>query len=277
VKARLAIRSIPAQGRVGSADEVADRIDDVKAALSAVVDPELDQSVVELGFVERFDVDGDRISVAFRLPTFWCSANFAWIMAEDMRLALHALPWLRCAEIRLIDHFAADKINAGMAHGRSFREAFGGDAGGDLGELRATFRRKAFLGRMSALIEVLRERGWGDERIVTAPIADLAGLGEDPLLRPRIDRYLELRAFFGGSCQAGDIAIRGAEGDPIPAVGLPAYIRDIRLTRRGVEANGEMCHILLEERYGRTAPPGSDDRADGVTGCTPPPAGSAPA
>jgi hypothetical protein len=187
-------------------------------------------------------------TVTFRLPTFWCSANFAWIMAEDVRLALAGLPWLRRADIRLLDHFASDKINQGIAGGQSFRETFLGEAGGDLAELRATFRRKAFLGRMSALIEALRDLGWSDERIVTVQIGDLAEV-EEQASRPVIDRYLELRAFFGGPCQPSDAAFRTAEGEPLTAAQLPVYLRDIRMTRRGVEANGEMCRILLAERY----------------------------
>src|SRR5579863_9447139 len=112
------------------------RLEQVYAALRGVLDPELDQSVVELGFLSEVSVLDDDVTVTFRLPTFWCSANFAWIMAEDMRLALGTLPWLRRAEIHLQDHFASDKINQGIAGGQGFRETFLAEAGGDLGELR---------------------------------------------------------------------------------------------------------------------------------------------
>ncbi len=226
------------------------RIDEIHTALDKVLDPELDQSVVELGFIADVAVAGDTATVAFRLPTFWCSATFAWIMAEDMRLALGTLAWLRRADIRLLDHFASDKINQGIADGRSFREAFQGEAGDDLAGLRATFRRKAFLGRMSALIEALRELGWSDEQIVAARIRDLAGVDDPASVRSLIERHLELRAFFGGACESDDAAFRTAEGQALPSAQLPTFLRDIRMTRRGVEANGEMCRILLAERYG---------------------------
>jgi metal-sulfur cluster biosynthetic enzyme len=242
--ARSLDSSVAAAGQ-GSAS----RTDEARAALRQVLDPELDQSVVELGFIADLVVVGDTVSVTFRLPTFWCSANFAWIMAEDMRLALAALPWLKAADIRLADHFASDKINEGIARNRSFRETFADEAGDDLAGLRATFRRKAYLGRMSALIEGLRELGWRDEVIVDATLGGLAAVDAGSPVRPLIDRYLELRAFFGGACRAGDAAFRTAEGEPIHAARLPAYLRDIRMTRRGVEANGEMCRILLAERY----------------------------
>ena len=184
------------------------RREQVYAALHGVLDPELDRSVVELGFTFDVSVVDDTATVTFRLPTFWCSASFAWIMAEDMRLALGAVPGLRRAEIRLVDHFASDKINQGIAGGLSFRETFLGEAEGDL-----------------------------------------AGIAEETSARPLVDRYLELRAYFGGPCQPGDAAFRTAEGETLMAARLTAYLRDIRMTRRGVEANGEMCRILLAERY----------------------------
>jgi metal-sulfur cluster biosynthetic enzyme len=244
----------PAEGRNdGTGHAVADgglAAQQVWTALRGVADPELDESIVDLGFVSAVVADGE-VAVSFRLPTFWCSANFAWIMAEDIRLALMALPWLRRAGIRLDDHFAAEKINRGIALGLSFRESFGAETDGDLGALRATFRRKAYLGRMSAVIEALRARGLGDGEIVAMRLADLAAEREARLRAP-IDRYLELRGFFGGPCGPGDDAFRTPEGRPIAAAGLAAFVRDIRMTRRSIEANAEMCRILLVERY-RTA------------------------
>jgi metal-sulfur cluster biosynthetic enzyme len=232
---------------------------EVLAALSPVTDPELDESVVDLGFIARVAVTGSRAAVDFRLPTFWCSANFAWIMAEDMKRALAALPWLSGSDVRLIDHFASKKVSDGVAAGRSFREAFGDEAAANLGAIRETFRRKAFLGRMARLIELLRERGWSDARIAAATVADIdriaEGAGEDAAATAAA-RYLELRAVYGGPAAPTDAAFRTPDGAAIPVADLPAWLRDIRMTRRGVEANGEMCRILLKARIEEPAPAG---------------------
>jgi hypothetical protein len=72
-----------------------------------------------------------------------------------------------------------------------------------------------------------------------------------PNLATPVGRFLELRSFFGGKGEPDDAAFRTPEGDPVASEGLPAYLRDIRMTRRGVEANAEMCRILLKERYDR--------------------------
>jgi metal-sulfur cluster biosynthetic enzyme len=230
------------------------RVAEVRAALTAVLDPELDESVVDLGFVTGIVVDGDSVTVEFRLPTFWCSANFAWIMAEDMHAAVRGLSWVRQADIRLVDHFAAAKVNAGIAEGEGFRAAFGGEAAADLGDLRQTFRGKAYLGRMSRLIEALRALGWNDRRILAATIADLRAL-PNPELAPLASRYLELRLVYGGSSGSSDPAFRKADGETIASEDMTAFLRDIRMTRRGVEANGEMCRVLLKARIEAPAPP----------------------
>jgi metal-sulfur cluster biosynthetic enzyme len=227
---------------------------EVWAALATVADPELDESVVSLGFVTRVAVDAGHAEVSFRLPTFWCSASFAWIMAEDMRAALGRLPWLTGADIHLVDHFAAGKINDGIAAGQGFRAAFRGEATADLTALRETFRRKAYLGRMSRLIEALKAHGWSEERILSANIADLQESHADPGLAELVVRYFDLRAVYGGSNGAAEPAFLKPDGEAIAADGLAAFLRDIRMTRRSVEANGEMCRILLKARIEEPAP-----------------------
>jgi metal-sulfur cluster biosynthetic enzyme len=226
-----------------------ERLAEVRAALDAVTDPELDRSVIDLDFVTATEIEGDRVAVAFRLPTYWCSAGFAWIMAEDMRAALLRLPWVRNAEVRLVDHFAAARINPGVAAGAGFAAAFEVEAAGDLAALRETFRRKAYLGRMSALIEALRRIGMADDAIAALTLAELAAA---PVEAGLAARYLELRALYGGPAGEGDPAFRTPDGAAIPDLG--AWLRDIRMTRRSVEANGEMCRILLKGRNDVSAP-----------------------
>jgi metal-sulfur cluster biosynthetic enzyme len=243
---------IPVPGTDGDAARIAE----VLAALDTALDPELDESVVALGFVARVAVVEDNVEVGFRLPTFWCSASFAWIMAEDMRAALSRLPWLKHADVRLVDHFAAGKINSGVAEGQSFRQAFGPEAAASLDTLRETFRRKAYLGRMSRLIERLREIGWEDGRIADLTIAGLEEVRTDAADNRIVDRFLELRRLYGGRFTARDRAFVLIEGEPVGVETLPMILRDIRMTRRSVEANGEMCRMLLKARLEEPAPVG---------------------
>jgi metal-sulfur cluster biosynthetic enzyme len=229
-----------------------DRLSSVQRALATVLDPELDEPVTTLGFVTAVTVEDDAVGVAFRLPTYWCSPNFAWIMAEDMRVALLALPWAERVTVTLADHLFAGKINAAVNRGQGFGDAFA-DAGGDLAGLRATFRRKAYLGRMAALIDSLRAQGRSDADVTAMTVGDLRRLsspggGDQDVLSALAAHYLERRATYGGPCDAHDPAFRTPEGDDIAPAGLPLFLRSIRMTRRGAEANGEMCRIYLRER-----------------------------
>ena len=61
-------------------------------ALSVVRDPELDESITSLGFVEGVEAEGGSVHVLLRLPTYWCAANFAYIMTADAKTALLSLP-----------------------------------------------------------------------------------------------------------------------------------------------------------------------------------------
>ena len=72
-----------------------DRQAQLWACLQSVTDPELDESVVDLNFITSADVDPmNRVHIGFRLPTYWCAANFSFLMADDMRRAVSALECL---------------------------------------------------------------------------------------------------------------------------------------------------------------------------------------
>ena len=77
-----------------------DRAEQVNACLATVMDPELDESVTELGFITEVVLQGEgEVRIGFRLPTYWCATNFAYLMADDMRRAVQALPWVTKVEV----------------------------------------------------------------------------------------------------------------------------------------------------------------------------------
>lgn len=236
------------------ADCPAARAAAVRACLDAVMDPELDASVAELDFIAELRIAGDAVHLQLRLPTFFCSANFAWIMAEDAQRAIAALPWAGAVTVELVDHFAMHRINPALAAGQGFREAFGREATADLDQVRRDFRDKAFLGRQSVVIDGLRRAGWPAERIVGLSLAQLAALdlsGERARAR---DSYLAARRAREDAAakaqESPDLpAFVDMEGRAIAPEGLLDHLRASRRIRGGFEANGEMCRILLAARY----------------------------
>ena len=236
----------------------ADREAEVLACLAAVTDPELDEPVTDLGFVEGVTVGSDgAVSIDFRLPTFWCAANFAYMMAEDMRDAVAALPWVTRVVPRLQEHMCADEVNRGVAEGLAFGAAFG-EAGDDdsLANLRTTFRRKAFQGRQEALLRALLARGLSKAALVAMTVADLErdGVAADEGASWQ-RRYQEMRARVGGPAGPDDRAFVTAEGAPLTEAGFDEHLRALASVRIAMEFNGALCRGLLAAR----------DRASGAT------------
>src|SRR4030088_2843223 len=110
-----------------------DRREEIWSALNTVTDPEIDESVVSLDFVTEVKIDSsNRVAIDFRLPTYWCAPNFAFLMASDMRDAVTGLEWVSEVSVRLFDHFSADLINRSFALGQDFRDAVPGETDSDL-------------------------------------------------------------------------------------------------------------------------------------------------
>ena len=230
---------------------MAGREAEVMACLATVTDPELDEPVTDLGFVEGVAVGPDgAVSIDFRLPTFWCAANFAYMMAEDMRDAVSALPWVTRVVPRLQAHMCADEVNRGVAEGLAFGAAFG-EAGDDdsLANLRATFRRKAFQGRQEVLLRALLGQGFGKAALVAMNVealerAALAG-AEDAAKK---HRYLEMRARIGGPAGPDTLAFVTPDGAPLTEEGFDEHLRTLASVRIAMDFNSALCRGLLAAR-----------------------------
>ncbi|WP_428031718.1 metal-sulfur cluster assembly factor [Ancylobacter sp.] len=253
------------------------RIAAVWNQLAGVMDPELDESIVDLGFVEDIAIGTDgRVDVAFRLPTYWCSPNFAFLMADDIGRAVRTLPWAREVHPRLEDHMFSDEVNRGTHLGLSFADTFRDlEVSDTLEGLRETFLRKAFQRRQEAVILGLRRAGWSDAAIVTTDLAtlDRAAITDPEGLRQK-PRYREILLARGLATRPSDLAFVTLDGEAIAAAGLPVHLRGLRAIRINMEANGALCRGLLEARYDegpRTAPAPSSGHACGnaeaATGC----------
>src|ERR671939_1923175 len=95
-------------------------------ALSGVRDPELDEPVTDLGFVSELGIEDGAVSVRLRLPTYFCTPNFAYLMVADARAAVLSLPGVREARVVLDDHHASREINGGVNEKRAFVRIFTG-------------------------------------------------------------------------------------------------------------------------------------------------------
>jgi metal-sulfur cluster biosynthetic enzyme len=218
----------------------------VLAALATVHDPELDESITELGFVGSCVVsDAGDVNVHLRLPTPQCAPNFAFLMASDARAAVRRVAGVREVGVVLDDHYTAAEINAAVGAGAGFGAAFPGEEGsGGLEALRELFRRKALLARQGRVCEMLLSRADADHATVAAMcVADLPDDRE-------VARCLQLRRALGLPCGPRSPALVAGDGSPIPASELPLWLRRARLVGLSLESNGGLCRSLLRVRHG---------------------------
>ena len=214
---------------------------DVLDALQGVRDPELDQSLVELGFVAGVEVDGKAVAVRLRLPTYFCAPNFAFLMVADARAAVEALPGVERAHVELEDHFTADEINAAVSRDAGFVDAFPDHASDELDELRILFQRKALMARQGRLCD-----GLPAGAITVMRLGELQGADAD--------RCRELRHELGIDARPDAPAFVTGEGAPIAIADVPRFLRLARLISTSLEGNAGLCRGLLETRYDLEVP-----------------------
>ncbi|GAA5121432.1 iron-sulfur cluster assembly protein [Pseudonocardia adelaidensis] len=217
---------------------------DALHALGTVVDPELDEPITDLGFVRSLEVDGAAVTVHLRLPTSFCSPNFAYLMASDAKDALTALPWARRVTVELDDHHDSELINRGLAADAGYRGTFAHEAEESLVELRETFRRKAHTAAMERVLTRLLRA----DRTRTA--ADLHGVTIGDL--PADDAtaaLLRRRAGIGLGDDPALPVLVDADGTPYPPDEVPLRLRLARSTRISIEGNAHFCRGLLATRY----------------------------
>lgn len=225
--------------------------DEVYAKLADVYDPELDEPVTDMGFIEGVRIDGNEVTVLFQLPTYWCSPNFAFIMAEDIRNRIAELPWVDDVRIQLKDHCASDEINQGVSKGKSFFETFPSMSNGDLEEIRHIFRVKTYKSRQERILRHFIQSGLSHTDILNLTVAELTnypGLEQDA--HSLIERYFAVRSEFGHTLKPDDPAFVQYDGQSIQPEVFSNYLLEIRRTRMSMEFNSNYCRGLLQTRYG---------------------------
>lgn len=225
---------------------------DVWERLEAVTDPELDEPITEMGFVERVAVEaGNRVRIDFRLPTYWCSPNFAFLMAFGIRREVSTLPWVQEVEVQLHDHCFGEKVNEGVNSGRAYHEVFAAYCdGADLAEVEAKFLAKAFERRQESVLAGLLAQGRDPAAITRMTRADLAVVtfaAEES--RKQLPRYLALLQGRGLADGPGARAFVTWDGQPVTEAGFTEHLRRLRSTRINMEFNGAMCRGLASTRY----------------------------
>ena len=216
----------------------------ILAALDTVTDPELDQPITGLGFVRSVSIDDDGVTVHLRLPTAFCSPNFAYLMASDAQDALHTVDGIGEVRVLLDDHHDSDKINAGLAAEAGYVGTFGAEAEQSLDELRRTFLSKAHLAAMERCVtSLMRQKALQPNDVHLLTLRDLPDDREKTaLMRRRFALGLSV-------CPNGRVVIDDA-GHPLAQEAVPMRLRFARSVRISMAGNAHFCRGLLATRYG---------------------------
>jgi metal-sulfur cluster biosynthetic enzyme len=221
--------------------------DAVRQALGTVLDPEIDEPITDLGFVASCTVSGDGVvTVHLRLPTFFCAPNFSFLMVADAYDAVSAIEGVTRAEILLEDHHAAAEINRGIAAHAGFVETFAGEADAELDELRRYFLEKAVIAGQDRVARPLVDAGVGPDELAASTLGSIPD-------SPALDRLRRRRAALGLPSDDAAPLLLHPDGSPVATAQVPLHLRRARLTRLGMEANGELCTSILRTRYQGTA------------------------
>jgi metal-sulfur cluster biosynthetic enzyme len=214
----------------------------VWSALGTVLGPELDEPLTDLGFVARCEVTpAGEAFVELRLPTYFCAPNFAFLMVADAYDAVSGVPGVRRTVVELVDHFAADAINQGVAARAGFRGTFGAEAVDELDGLRADFLRKAVLAGTDRVCRAAIAAGAQDVTVLS--LGDAPAGGDRERLRAR---RRELGLPHG---DRDPLVIDPATGAAVEPAGLRRHLGLARLTRVSQEANSGVCRGMLRARY----------------------------
>jgi metal-sulfur cluster biosynthetic enzyme len=212
-------------------------------ALATVTDPELDEPITELGFVRSVLIEDRGITVHLRLPTAFCSPNFAYLMASDALDALRDLDHVGEVRVLLDDHHDSEKINSGLAADAGYLGTFGNEAEESLAELRNVFWRKAHAAAMERAIgSLMRQTPTDLDHVQQLTLRDLPeGKPKAALLRRRFSIGLS-------NCPNSRVLVDD-DGKPIPIDDVPLRLRFAKSVRISMQGNAHFCRGLLATRY----------------------------
>lgn len=243
--------------------------DTIRARLDRVSDPELDESIVELGYVDRIEINDDYgvVTLAFTLPTAWCSPAFAWMMSVDARDEMESITGVNRAVIKIREHMHQHEINEGVNARQSFDASFP-EADGEVTSIRATLDDKARLSRQYEAVKSLLEADITPAQICGLTPADInIHAGDDRRskdtfaavyleeksfavtvpARP-LDRYLRKARTVESFTAESNTLFRTPEGEPVSTSNFDLVHRRGRLAQANMSGQGGVCDALNESR-----------------------------
>jgi metal-sulfur cluster biosynthetic enzyme len=177
----------------------------VREALNAVVEPDLGRPITELGFVAGAAVDGGRVHVRLRVPSFFRLERYGWLIVADARAALSALPWADTVEVCFTDDHPLEPFDVSASEQR-----------------RSDVRRAVFLERQHRIVRSLLDGGMRRTELCRMTVADLAPTAETAV-------YLQRRAEVLLPTDSAAPLLMTEDGWPVRAEDVDDYLARLRV------------------------------------------------
>lgn len=181
----------------------------VRAALAAVVEPELGRPITDLGFVAGVAIDGGGVHVRLRVPSFFDVRRYGWLILADARAALSALPWIQAHDL-CFAHDEGDPAPVRPDDPVSERQ-------------KSEIRRAAFLDRQLRIVRSLFDRGLRRSELHALTLADLP---RNPATAVYLQRRVEM--LLPTSSQAPVLITE--DGVPVGVDEIDDYVARLRVT-----------------------------------------------
>ena len=80
-------------------------------ALSKIVDPEINTSIVELELIDEVDINDSNVKVDLHLTSPFCPAVFGFKICQDVHDNLLKVEGVKDVKVNVSNHFMAEQIN----------------------------------------------------------------------------------------------------------------------------------------------------------------------
>lgn len=210
----------------------------VRDALGVVRDPELHRAVTELGFVGGVSIDGSRVHVHLRLPTYFGATDLAWLMIADARAAVAALPWVDSVEVCVRGHH-------GVHHPHRQFDVLGSPFDSTIDDLDESERdvcRGVFLVRHHELLRGLLSQGFRRSELCDLRVRDLA-------MSPETAVYLQRRSELGLPVDPDAPLVVTEDGVDVMDVEVDEYLADLGAFAAGEGGRAGSCRDPLQARH----------------------------
>jgi len=86
-------------------------------ALTPIVDPEINVSIMELQLVDNVDIQDGNVKIDLHLTSPFCPAVFGFKIAQDVRDNIKKIEGIKKVTINVSNHFMAEAINKQVNEG----------------------------------------------------------------------------------------------------------------------------------------------------------------